>query len=147
MQELKDYGITFYPELDDETHYEEPNEFFHKLKELAKKKHNVDINPNYKGNFIKVGIVMIGRSETIFKPRGIDIGPYMNYIFTCEEEGIKTIYLLAWGRNIFAAKKIGETLELIPDRFQKVMESNYNVKRQDYTLVANCIRYRILRNI
>ena len=147
LQELKDYGMNFYPEILNEKHFKEPRNFFKVLEELAYKKHQIDINPNYLGNFIKVSIVLIGRPEVIFKPGGIDIGPYINWILKCEETGIKTIYLLAWGKNIIGIERICRHLSLLPDRFKKVSDSNYNVRLENKELVTKCIRYYVLKNL
>ena len=147
LQELKDYGMNFYPELVNEKHFKEPKKFLLVLKELANKEHQVDINPNYKGDYIKVSIVLIGRPEVIFKSGGVDIGPYINWIFKCEEKSIKTIYLLAWGKNVFATERICRQLDLMPDRFCKVSDLNYNVKLNNKKeIVAKCIRYYLLNN-
>lgn len=146
LQELKDYGMKFYPELVKEKHYKEPKNFLVVLTELANKEHQVDINPNYKGDYIKVSIVLIGRPEVVFKPGGVDIGPYINWIFKCEDIGIKTIYLLALGKNIIATEQICKQLDLMPSRFYKVSDLNYNVMLNKKEIVAKCIRYYLLEN-
>ena len=84
---------------------------------------------------------------TILKSEGIDIDPYIKWILTCEESGYKTIYLLAFKMNIIAAKKIEKFLDMMSDRFEKVSESNFNVKINSKVLPAICIRYYILKNL
>lgn len=147
LQELKDYGLVFYPRLPDSKYFKEPNEFFETLQELANKQHQIDIKPDYIGKYIKVSMVMVGRPGTVFKSEGIDIDPYIKWIFTCEEFGYKTIYLLALKMNITAVKKIEKFLDMMSDRFEKVSESNFNVKINNKALPAICIRYYILKNL
>lgn len=148
LQELKDYGMLFYPKLSNKIHYKEPKYFFKILEELANKEHKIDINPNYIGEYIKMSIVMIGRPERVFTISGeIDITPYINWIFSCEKKGIKSIYLLALSKNIIAAKKTAKLLDEMPKRFKKFSESNYNVKINTKNFIAICIRYQILENI
>lgn len=146
LQELKDFGTSIYPELAKEAQLKESKEFFVMLKELANKEHQVDINPNYIGNYIRASIVLIGRPEVVFKPEGVDVGPYINWIFYCEEKGIKTIYLLAWGNNVIATERICNQLDLMPDRFHKVSDLNYNSKLNKKERITKCIRYYLLKN-
>ena len=83
----------------------------------------------------------------MFKQGEIDIGPYINWILKCEENGLKTIYLLAMGRNVKATEKICNHLNLMPSRFQKISESNYNMEINKKTHITKCIKYKIVNNL
>ena len=108
LQELNDYGLKFYPNLSNKNNFKESKNFFKMLEELAKKEHSIDINPNYIGENIKVSIVLIGRPEKVFQTYGIDISPYLVWILSWEQKGIKNVYLLAWSLNVIAAKRLSE---------------------------------------
>ena len=125
----------------------EPKAYFESLKELANKEHQVDINLDFIGKYIKVSPILIGRPQVIFRGGGVDVGPYINWIFKCEENGAKTAYLLAIGKNIVALKKVSKHLDLMPDRFKKSSESNFNVKFENKQFKSRCTRYYLLKNI
>lgn len=146
LQEFKEYGMNFYPALSKEEYLKEPIRFFEALKELANKEHQVDINPDFIGEHIRVSLILVGRPQVIFKHGGIDIDPYVNWIFKCEEKGAKTAYLLAIGRNVAAIKMICNRLDLMPERFEKSSESNFNVQFDNKKYKAKCTRYYFLEN-
>jgi len=148
LQELKDYGMIFYPKSSNNSIIKESKHFFDVLSELAYKKRHEDVRLNFIGNYLKIGFILIGITGKVFKPKGVNISPYKQRIFKYEEEGIKTVYLLAWGVNTIAAKKLSNELDLMPEKFQKISESSYkikigNLKKTD----AVCIRYGILKNL
>ncbi len=148
LQELKDYGMVFYPNTPNNKIIKETKDFFENLRELAFKKHHEDVKLIFEGINIKVSFLLIGKTTKIFKPRGINISPYKQRIFTCEEIGINIVYILAWGINIVAARKLSDELDLMPDRFQKLSESSYKIKiNKREKLDAICIRYRLLKNL
>ncbi len=147
LQEFKEYGMNFYPALSKEEYLKEPKNFFGALKELANKEHQVDINPDFIGKYIKVSLILIGRPHVIFRHGEIDVGPYINWIFKCEEKGAKTAYLLAIGKNILAIKRINKQLDLMPNRFKKSSESNFNIQFDNKQFKARCTRYYFLNNI
>ena len=146
LQELKDYGMNFYPALSKEENLKEPKRFFKSLEELANKEHQVDINPDFIGEHIRVSLILVGRPHVIFKRGGMNINPYINWIFKCEEKGAKTAYLLAIGNNIKAIKTICNRLDLMPERYKKSSESNYNAQFNNKQYKARCTRYYILKN-
>jgi len=147
LQELKEYGMNFYPALSVKEHLNEPKAFYESLKDLANKEHQIDINLDFIGEHIKVSPILIGRPQVIFRGGGVDIGPYINWIFKCEELGAKTAYLLAMGKNIVALKMVCKQLDLMPDRFKKSTESNFNVKFNSKQYKSRCTRYYFLNNI
>lgn len=147
LQELKDYGLLFYPKSSNRSIIEESKEFFNVISELAYKKQHEDVRLSFIGSFLKIGFVLVGIATKVFTPRGINISPYKQRIFKYEKDGIKTVYLLAWSVNTIAAKKLSEVLELIPERFEKISESSFKVRlRNKKKIEAVCIRYRILKN-
>jgi len=148
LRELRNYGLKFHSKIARSTNFEETKNFYDILKKVAKKRRGEDINPTYNGKDIKMSIVMIGRSEKVFTLTGeIDISPYMNWIFTCEDQGIGSIYLLGAIKTIEAVDKISKLLEKMPDRFEKCSESIYNVNIENKTFPAICMHYSILKNI
>lgn len=147
LQELREYGLKFYPKVSKPNHFKEPKEYFNRLEEFANKEHQVDIKLNFIGEHIKMGIILIGRPEKLFKPGGVNINPYIQRIFKYEDNGIKTVYLLALSKNIFALEKISKMLDLMLDRFEKAAESDYNIEINGKTFISKCIRYFILQNL
>jgi len=129
LQELKDYGLQFYPSPSNRNFFKEPRQFFSMLEKLANKEPDVDIPLDFKGIHIKIHIFLIGRPYVVFRKKEIQTGPYKKHIFNSEEKGIKTIYIFAWGSNIIAAKKLSEELDEMTDRFKKISKSNYKVIR------------------
>jgi len=147
LQELKSYGVNFYPRSTNQMITKETKAFFKSLKELAYKKPQEDVNLQFNGSFIKVSFILIGISSRVFTLRGINTDPYKQRAFICEDDGIKTIYILAWGVNTIAAKKLAEILALLPDRFEKASENEFKVKINDNKKIeAISIRFRILKN-
>jgi len=147
LKELKNYGLNFYSNLPQKAHFEESNYFFDKLRELAEKKKGENINPTYNGQYIKMSIVLIGRFHTIFKGFRIITSPYIKWIYSCEKNGIKSVYLLAWRTNIFVAEKIAKRLDQMPERFQMISKSEYLVKIKIKKVKAICMHYQILKNV
>jgi len=147
LQELKEYGLIFYPKNSNNSILKESKHFFNVLSELAYKKHHEDVKLNFLGNYLKIGFVLIGITTKVFNLKGINTSPYKQRIFKYEEDGIKTVYLLAWGINTIAAKKLSEELELMPEKFQKISESSYKAKiGNNKKIEAICISYKILQN-
>jgi len=156
LKVLRDYGLQFFPRPSIPGHYEEPRIFFEKIKEFANKKPGEDINPTFKGKHIKISIIMIGRSAKVFTEAGdVNVSPYMTWIFSCEDKGINSIFLLARDRTIIAAQHIAGLLDLMPERFEMVANSVYSVKiKNKYSLKdrdkkskAICINYIIKENL
>ncbi|NVM19858.1 MAG: hypothetical protein HWN80_19300 [Candidatus Lokiarchaeota archaeon] len=147
LQELKSYGMNFYPKSTNQMITKETKAFFVSLKDLAYKKHQEDVKLQFNGSHIKVSFILIGITSKVFKPRGINTNPYKQRAFLCEEDGIKTIYILAWGVNTIAAKMLTEELALMPDRFEKVSQNEFKVKLNNKKKIeAISIRFRLLKN-
>lgn len=147
LHELKSYGMNFYPRSTNQMITKETKAFFKSLKELTYKKHQEDVKLQFNGSYIKVSFILIGIASKVFTPRGINTDPYKQRAFMCEDEGIKTIYILAWGVNTIAAKRLTEELALLSDRFEKVSENEFIVKIYDNKKIkAISIRFRILKN-
>ena len=156
LKVLREYGLQFFPHPSIPRHYEEPRIFFEKIKEFANKKPGEDINPTFEGKHIKISIVMIGRSAIVFtETGGVNVLPYMKWIFSCEDKGINSIFLLARDRTIIAAQQIADLLDQMPDRFEMVANSVYSIKiKNKYSLKdrdkkskAICIHYIIKKNL
>lgn len=159
LKEIKDYGLKFYPESSTNEHFKEPASFFEKIKEFAYKKAGEDINPTFRGSNIKISIVMIGRASKVFTKTGdLNLDPYIQWVFKCEEEGISSIYILARGRTILAAQNIAAILNQMPDRFEMMNSSVYtsmirnnkillkpNIKKKEHKTI--CIHYYIKNNL
>jgi len=146
LKELKAYGMNFYPKSTDQKIIKETKSFFESLKELAYKKHHEDVKLQFYGLYIKVSFILVGITSKVFKPRGINTEPYKQRAFLCEDEGIKTIYILAWGLNTVAAKRLTEELLITPNRFEKVSENEFKVKINNKKIEAVCIGFKILKN-
>ena len=148
LQELKDFGMIFYPRSATKSVINESKEFFTVLREIAHKKHHEDVRLNFIGNNIRIGFVLIGIPWKVFSAKGIDTGPYKQRIFKYEEDGIRILYLLGWSSKIDPTKKVSQEIDLIPERFEKISESYYKVKlNNNKKIEAMCVRYRVLRNI
>lgn len=147
LQELKDYGMIFYPKSSNQSIIKESRNFFDSITELANKKHHEDIKLHFKGDQIKVSFILIGISSTVYRKGNINIEPYKQRIFKCEEDGMKTVYILAWGRKKGAVKKLSENLDLMPERFEKLSEHEYKIELNNKKrMEAICLRYKILSN-
>jgi len=159
LKEIKDYGLKYYPEPPNIEYFKEPTSFFEKIKEFAYKKAGEDINPTFRGTNIKIGIVMIGRYSKVFTRTGdLNLDPYIQWVFKCEEEGISSIYILARDRTTLAAQNIAAILDQMPDRFEMVNNSVYTSKIRDHKILlkpriekkehkAICIHYYIKNNL
>lgn len=147
LQELKDYGLQFYPTTSNRNLFKESRQFFAMLEKLANKEPDVDIPLDFNGKYIKIHIFLIGRSHVVYRKNEIQTGPYKKHIFNSEEKGIKVIYILALSHNVIAAKKISEELDEMIDRFKKISESNYKVNIRNEKMKAICFRYHVLQNI
>ncbi len=147
LQELKDYGLQFYPTTSNRNLFKEPRQFFEMLEKLANKEPNIDVPLDFEGKYIKISIILIGRHNVLYRKNEIQTGPYKKQIFDREEKGTKIIYLLALSYNVIAVKKISEELDKMPDRFIKIYESNYKVKFNNRKIKAICFRYHVLKNI
>ncbi|KKM75107.1 hypothetical protein LCGC14_1393590 [marine sediment metagenome] len=147
LQELKDFGMIFYPKSVSNSIVNESKDFFSVLRELAHKKHHEDVRLNFIGENIKIGFVLIGIPRKVYRKEGIDTSPYIQRILKYEEDGIKTLYLLGWSSKIDPTKKVSQEIDLMPDRFEKISESLYNVKLDNNKKIeAICVRYRVLVN-
>ena len=156
LKVLRDYGLQHFPHPSIPEHYEEPRIFFEKIKEFANRKSGEDVNPTLEGKHIKISIIMIGRPTKVFTETGdVNVSPYMKWIFSCEDKGINSIFLLARDRTIIAAKHITYLLDLMPDRFEMVANSVYSVKiKNKYSLKDRdkkskviCTHYIIKENL
>lgn len=148
LKEMKDYGLRFYPKPSSKEYFKEPKLFFEKVKEFAHKKKGEDINPTYNGSNIRVSIVLIGRHGTVFtKPGELNLDPYIQWVFKCEEEGIKSIYIMAIDSTILAAQNIAAILDQMSDRFEMVKNSVYSIKIRKNEHKAICIHYYIKNNL
>lgn len=153
---LREYGLQFFPRPSTPKHFEEPRIFFEKIKEFAHKKSGEDINPTFEGNNIKISIVMIGRSSKVFTETGdINISPYIKWIFSCEDKGINSIFLLARDRTIIAVQQIAYLLDQMPERFEMVdmsvypvkIRNNFSLKDKDKESKAICMHYLIKNSL
>ncbi len=159
LNELKQYGSQLFPRKSTDEYYEEVDGFFKMIKEFAYKKSGEDINPNYNGKFINASIVMIGKSFKLYTKNGdVNTTPYMNWIFNCEDKGIKSIYLLGRDSTIIAVQMISSLLDLMSERFQMISKSVYRIKtgnknvyksllRKEKKSKAICIHYLINNNL
>ena len=159
LKEIKDYGLRFYPQTSTKAHFKEPKMFFEKIKEFAHKKAGEDVNPTFDGSNIKISMGMIGRYGKIFTKNGdLNLDPYIQWIFNCEDKGISSIYLLARDRTILAVQNIAAFLDQMSDRFEMVTNSVYTIKIRDNKILlkprigkkehkAICIHYYIKNNL
>ena len=114
---------------------------------FTKKKIGVDVDPTFKGEYIKTSLVLIGRSATLYtETKAINTAPYMRFIYSLEENGFKNLFLLAMEHTIPAALKIANRLELLNTRFKMESCDMYKIKNNKGKRKAICIQVTILRN-
>jgi len=156
LKVLREYGLQFFPRPSIPEHYKEPRIFFEKIKEFANKKSGENINPTFEGDYIKVSIIMIGRSSKVFTETGdVNISPYMKWIFNCEDMGINSIFLLARDRTIIAVQHIASLLDQMSERFEMVgnsvysskINNNLSLKKRNSESKAICMHYLIKQNL
>lgn len=79
-------------------------DFIKFLKRVETKGRGEDIDPTFRCDGLNLSIVLVGRSKTI---NNYACEPYVSYIKSAVEEGVKTFYILAMGRvNCWIADEV-----------------------------------------
>lgn len=106
LSEYQKVGEELYPITPNMEIRNETADFTDLVYRLVTKEKDVDINPTYNGDYIKVAIVPIARLETM------SIEPHMNFIRKSLDEGeIKYFHIVAAGKNVHFAKLIVDRAE------------------------------------
>lgn len=126
LKEFIEQARKIYPSMPDPCLYAESKEFLRFLYNIANKQPGQEVDLQFIGEYFKVGVIIIAKSETIGK---LGYKPYVKRALSNLNKGIKTIYLFAdtYSKSEFA-HTVAETIGEADIRVKEMKEYKYKRK-------------------
>lgn len=126
LRELSELGIKRSGVTETGETVHETNEFAKKLVDLAEKEKDVDINPNFIKNHIRVAVILVARSYNVDNH-----GVYLKKIKFFIDKSVNTFYVFARGKiNISFTKEVVAMTQKKFSQLSLVHEEEYPTKIQ-----------------